>query len=157
MSSFSKEQRTSNTVWFMQVTSTLTPLLAPFLQLGWRINITGEASVVAPIISFTADIFLSAMQHHSRTTQDHTLISNVLPVPNATVVSHSAELSHTSLCSHSKLAHLPPSPLLLFWCVLCWVSFLCRVKRDYFNKDGLLSCSVLNHYWYKVLVSNVAQ
>lgn len=120
-----------------------------------------EASVVAPIILFSVDIFLSATQHlfhgdQSQTRRDRTLSL----IPSRALMQQKcviAELAPTSFCSHSKLAHLLALPLrlcLLQW-PLCKVSLsgfccLCETESAYFNNKGGVVGPTLLFPWYSV-------
>lgn len=110
----------------------------------------GEISVVAAISLFSADIFLSAMQHlkkkrkdHSQTRQDHIADSNLSSILNATETCHCRAFTRF-FCSHSKLAHLLslPSQLRLHnsHCVRyrCHISAVCAKVKVLISTTRLL-------------------
>ena len=89
----------------------------------------GETFVPAPIILFSADIFLSAVQRLFKkkitVRQDRITYSTLIPSPSLMQQKRvTAELSQTSFCSHSKLARLLalPSQIRIRQWPLCKVS-----------------------------------
>lgn len=116
----------------------------------------GETSVPAPIILFSADIFLSAVQRlfKKRSQSDKTLIPSPSLMQQKRVT---AELSQTSFCSHSKLARLLalPSRIRIRQWPLCKVSLsdfccLCESKSAYFNNKAGLASPTLLFPWRSV-------